>query len=185
MKATTPLYTPADRDRLRRFISLHEARLSREAEALALLSARVEGGRGVEPENMPSDRVTMHSQVRMQDADSGRLYIQTVALPSEREPDGSHSLLRSYPALALLGARVGDDVVWRSAGRLHRARIAELLFQPEASARRARSGVAPELKSSRELPRAVGERLAIRERLPPALPPGRAREPIGSKEMQT
>ena len=135
-----------DRDRVRRFISLHEARLAREEEALALLSARLERGQLIDAVDLPSDVVTLHSQVRMRDADSGRLYVTTVTLPMEGKSTRAASLLRAYPRVALLGARVGDDIVWRSAGRLRRARIEQILFQPESSARRASS------KPQRSLP---------------------------------
>jgi regulator of nucleoside diphosphate kinase len=128
-----------DRDRVRRFISLHEARLAREEEALALLSARLERGHLADAGDFPPDVVTLDSQVRMRDADSGRLYLTTVTLSRDGKCCTGASLLRGYPRLALLGARVGDDIVWRSAGRLRRARIEQLLFQPESSALRAGS----------------------------------------------
>lgn len=125
-----------DRDRIRRFISLNEARLAREEEALAILSTRLERGDLLETLEFPPDVVTLDTQVRLRDADSGRLYVTTVTLPREGKSLGAASLLRAYPRIALLGARVGDDVVWRSAGRLRRARIEEILFQPESAARR-------------------------------------------------
>jgi regulator of nucleoside diphosphate kinase len=133
-----PLFNRADRDRVRRFISLHEARIAREEEALALLSAKLERGRLVEAEAFPADVVTMHSQVRMRDTDSGRAFVTTVTFPQEGK---SRSLLRAYPKIALLGSRVGGDIVWRSAGRLRHARIEQMLFQPESSVQpdRARS----------------------------------------------
>ena len=121
-----------DRDRVRRFISLHEARLAREEEALALLSAKLERGQLIEAADCPADVVTMHSQVRMRDADSGRVYVTTVTLPQEGKAAGGASLLRTYPRIALLGARVGDDIVWRSGGRLRRARIEQVLAPPES-----------------------------------------------------
>lgn len=128
-----------DRDLVRRFISLHEARLAREEEALALLSANLDRGRLVEAREFPSDVVTLHSRVRMRDADSGRVYVTTVSLPPQEKAGRGDYWLKTYPKLALLGSRVGDDIVWRSAGHLRRARIEQVLFQPESSARRARS----------------------------------------------
>ena len=125
-----------DHDRVRRFILLNEARLAREEEALALMSARLEHGRLMEAGDFPANVVTLHSQVRMRDADSGRTYVTTVSLPRDGEVGTGASLLRAYAKIALLGACVGDDIVWRSAGRLRRARIEQILFQPEASARR-------------------------------------------------
>jgi regulator of nucleoside diphosphate kinase len=133
LPSTTLLFTPKDQDRLRRFISVHEARLAREAEALALLTARVESGLIVDAEEVPPDLVTMNSQVQLQDTDSGRIYVTTVVLPPER-PSNDGSLSLAYPNAALLGARVGDKIVWRSAGRLYCARIEALLFQPNSQA---------------------------------------------------
>jgi hypothetical protein len=72
----------------------------------------------------------------MRDADSGRTYVTTVSLPRDGEVGSGASLLRAYAKIALLGACVGDDIVWRSAGRLRRARIEQILFQPESSTRR-------------------------------------------------
>jgi regulator of nucleoside diphosphate kinase len=138
LPSTTLLFTPQDQDRLRRFISVHEARLAREAESLALLTARVESGQIVEAEGVPPDVVTMNSQVRLQDTDSGRFYVTTVALLPERQSDGG-SLSHAYPSAALLGARVGDEIVWRCAGRLYCARIEEVLFQPKSHARPVRN----------------------------------------------
>lgn len=125
-----------DRDRVRRFILLNEARLAREEEALALLSARIERCRLLEAGEFPANVVTLDSQVRMRDADSRRSYLTTVSLPRDGEVRGGASLLRAYAKIVLLGACVGDDIVWRSAGRLRRARIEQLIFQPESSSRR-------------------------------------------------
>jgi regulator of nucleoside diphosphate kinase len=132
IKSKVPLFDRAVRDRLRRWISLHEARLAREDEALALLSARLERGQTFERDLVPPGVVTLDSRVRLRDADSGRCYVTTVTLPLGQN-EGCHGpLLRHFPKLALLGARVGDDIVWRSAGRLRRARIERLLPQPES-----------------------------------------------------
>jgi regulator of nucleoside diphosphate kinase len=99
------------------------------------MSARAERGHLIEGDDVPDDVVTMHSKVRMRDVDSGRVYVTTVTLPAGRGTCVGSSLLRAYPKIALLGARVGDDIVWRFAGRLRHARIEQLLFQPESSAR--------------------------------------------------
>jgi regulator of nucleoside diphosphate kinase len=161
------LFTSQDQERLRRFISLHEARLAREAEALALLNARVESARIVDAEDVPPDLVTMYSQVRLKDADSGRFYVTTVALPPNGEPRGG-SLSLAYPSAALLGARVGEEIVWRSAGRLQCARIEALLFQPSSPSRHVRSQV--------QHASGAHSRIRMNARSPVAISPRRASE---------
>jgi regulator of nucleoside diphosphate kinase len=129
LKSTTALLTRADQDRLRRFISVHEARLAREEEALALLSSRVESAQIVDPRDVPGDLVTMHSQLRVRDPDTGRSHVITVTLPMEH---GSDSFQRAFTIAAVLGARAGDDMVWRYTGGIRRACIQEVFFQPES-----------------------------------------------------
>ena len=138
MKSTSALLSRADRDRIRRFITLHEARLVREQEVLALLSARVERARIAEDSEVPHDVVTMYSQVRLRDDDSGRPFICTAALPPDEQIETNDSLWRAYPFATLLGARAGEDIEWPCAGGLRRAHVEQVLFQPEVSARQPR-----------------------------------------------
>ena len=125
MQATTQVVSRADHDRLRRLIQLNEARLAREAEAFAALEESMETARIVEPDEVPADVVTLHSQVRLRETDSGRVFLIVVALPGDGRDDGSFWL--TYATAALLGAREGDDLVWRGAEGLRRARIEQVL----------------------------------------------------------
>lgn len=127
MQTTTPLLSRTDRDRLRRFISLHEARLAREAAAFAALERSVETARIVDPDEVPPDVVTMYRQVRLRDIDSGRDFIISVAHQPDVEVEDNGSVWRIYATAALLGAREGEDIVWQSADGLCRARVEEVL----------------------------------------------------------
>jgi regulator of nucleoside diphosphate kinase len=150
------VFTSEDHNRLRQFISAQEARLAREGEALAQLSRRVDEGEVVSVDEVASDLVTMYSQIRVQDVDDGRSFVLTVALPPERHFHRERTLPHAYPAVELIGARVGDELEWLSAGQQRRARVEEILFQPEASARHSRRH-APQAvdakRSSASLPR--------------------------------
>jgi transcription elongation GreA/GreB family factor len=79
------VFTAADQDRLRQFISAQQARLARESDALELFRRRVEEGEVVSSDQVSSDVVTLYSQVRVQDVDNGRSFVLTVALPSGLE----------------------------------------------------------------------------------------------------
>lgn len=133
-----PVLSSMDTDRLRRFICVHEARLAREAEAIAALEQSVEAARIVESDEVPGDVVTLYSEVRLREADSGRAFIVTVALPVDGGSKGNASFWRTYVTAALIGAREGDDIVWRSADGLCRARVEQVLSQPQPSAREVR-----------------------------------------------
>jgi regulator of nucleoside diphosphate kinase len=138
VKSTRAILSRADRDRLRRFISAHELRLTRERDALTLLNARVNDAQIVDSHDVPSDRVTMHSQVRLHDYQSGRSVITTVTLPLDAQIEADAPLQRAYAMARLLGGRVGDETALPRSEGQRRARIDEVLFQPEGTARRAR-----------------------------------------------
>src|SRR5690242_3859795 len=104
VKSRAALLNRADHDRLSQFITLHEAQIADEREALARLSARVQSVRVVEADEVPHDMVTMYSQVRLRDLDTQRSFIITAALP---EVKPTALLARAYPLVALLGSRVG------------------------------------------------------------------------------
>jgi len=144
-----PLLSRTERDRLRRFICLHEARLAREAEAFAALEESVENAHIVESDEMPCDVVTLYSRVRLRETDTGRTFIITVALPAEAESSSNASFWRTYATAALLGAREGDEIVWRCADGLCRARIEEVLVPPQPSTWGLRVRTSYELSSAR------------------------------------
>ncbi len=136
MQSRASVLSRADRDRLLQFITLHEAQIADEREALARLSARVKSMHVVEADEVPHDMVTMYSQIRLRDLDTQRSFIITATLP---EVKPTVLLARAYPLGALLGARVGDEIVWGRGDRQHRVRVEEVLFQPESSARQLRA----------------------------------------------
>lgn len=133
MQSITPLLSRADRECLRRFICVHEARLAREAAAIAALEENVETARSVEAGELPAGVVTLYSQVRLQDMDTGRVFIITVA-PPPAQSVGNAPFWRTYAMAALLGAHEGDEVVWRCVDGLCRARVEQVLSRSRASA---------------------------------------------------
>lgn len=85
---------------------------------LRWLDARIGGAILVEIPSQPSDRVAFGCSVEVEDADGHRARYRIVG---EDEADGAHGLISwvSPLARALIGARVGDAVVWkRPAGDL-------------------------------------------------------------------
>jgi regulator of nucleoside diphosphate kinase len=156
MESTRAVFTGADRDRLRRFISAHEQRLSREQEALARLRARVESAHVVDAQDVPPERVTLHSQIRLQDYERRRDVITTLTLPTDVQVEMDAPLLRTYPTASLLGAREGDDTVLPALEGYRHGRIDKVLFQPEGAGRRARKKAQHQgVQSSNTKPRAT------------------------------
>jgi regulator of nucleoside diphosphate kinase len=124
-----------DRVRLRRFIVAWEDRLTRDRKQIATLRARLRAAVAVPPGEVPPTVVTMNTQVRVRDLDSGRAFVWTVILPADDEVAVTAGSPFSWCGATLLGAREGDELQWESSRGLRRVRIEAVLFQPEARPR--------------------------------------------------
>lgn len=111
-----------------RLSHLREGQLPPElAEALDTLDT-------VPPREIPSDVVTMYSQVIVEDLASRKRQKLTLCYPADAEPHMGFISVLSPVGASLLGQRLGSTVRWRTPnGEECAADIVELLFQPEAS----------------------------------------------------
>ena len=81
----------------------------------------------------PSGLVTMNSQVRLTDLDTGESMVYTLVFPHEADyTEGRISILAPI-GTALLGFQVGDVVEWPMPAGTRKLRIEEVLYQPEAA----------------------------------------------------
>lgn len=87
----------------------------------------------VDPSAIPHDVVTMNSQVRIEDLETGRENVYKLVFPSEASiPENKLSILAPI-GTALLGSRAGGMVDWRVPAGRRTMRIKEVLYQPEAA----------------------------------------------------
>ena len=132
--------TEADYQHLRRLI---DARLSAGADAEHLQELEQELDRAEvlgEGQLVPPDVITMGSQVRLLDLDSGEIREYRLVFPSNTRVENALSVLAPI-GTAILGYRVGSVITWKVPRGLRRLRVLEVLFQPEAAA--VRSGEVP------------------------------------------
>jgi len=79
--------------------------------------------------------ITMDSRFAVTDARNGNTFDYTLVFPEQQsERQGKLSVL-SPMGMVLLGARVGDEVVWTSAAGPEIATIKKLFYQPESASR--------------------------------------------------
>ena len=77
--------------------------------------------------------VTMNSQVRIEDVDTGVENVYTLVFPSDASiPEKKISILAPI-GTALLGARVGSTINWPVPAGRRTVRIKDVLYQPEAA----------------------------------------------------
>lgn len=124
--------TDDDYEKLRRLVAGRRGRDHRDLENLDMLEQELDRAEIVEPGTMPRDVVTMNSEVRLRDLDSGDEKVYRLVFPSQTRPDNSISVLAPI-GTAMLGYRVGDVIEWRVPKGVRRLKVLEVVYQPEAA----------------------------------------------------
>jgi regulator of nucleoside diphosphate kinase len=83
---------------------------------------------------VPTQIVTMYTMVLLESGDGGGRRRLTLCYPDDADPAAGFVSVLSPVGSALIGLPVGGMASWRTPdGQRVQARIAEILFQPEAS----------------------------------------------------
>jgi regulator of nucleoside diphosphate kinase len=124
--------TETDFERLRRLVDGRRGGNLSDFEYLDTLEQELDRAEIVEPHAIPRDVITMNSEVRLQDLDSGEEKVYRLVFPGPFRGDNSVSILAPI-GTALLGYRTGDVIEWRVPKGIRRLKILEVLYQPEAA----------------------------------------------------
>ena len=124
--------TDADFERLRRLIAGRRGANSVDQEYLDILEQELDRAEIVQPDAIPQDVVTMDSEVRLRDLESGEVRVYRLVFPSQRRTDNSISVLAPI-GTAMLGYRVGDVIEWRVPKGIRRLKVLDVIYQPEAA----------------------------------------------------
>lgn len=124
--------TEADFEKLHRLVEGRRSGTGPNAGYLDVLEQELDRADVVEAESIPRDVVTMNSEVRLQDLDSGDAKVYTLVFPSQARTENSISILAPI-GTAMLGYRVGDVIEWRVPKGIRRLKVLDVLYQPEAA----------------------------------------------------
>ncbi|MGH8093160.1 MAG: nucleoside diphosphate kinase regulator [Chthoniobacterales bacterium] len=91
----------------------------------------------VNPNQIPSDVITMNSRVLLHDLDTGERLVFTLVLPAAADSNGKKLSVLAPLGTAMLGHRVGDEFKWRVPSGFRRLKVTRVDFQPEAMLRNA------------------------------------------------
>ena len=105
----------------------------RDRSDLAELAAELSRATIVDASGIPSSLVTMHSQVRLKDVDTGEKMVFTLVYPDEANIEAGKISVISPIGTAILGYAAGDEIAWKVPAGKRRIKIEEVLFQPEAA----------------------------------------------------
>jgi regulator of nucleoside diphosphate kinase len=74
----------------------------------------------------------MNSEVQATFLDTDQSIVLTLVFPAEAAPAQGRVSVLAPVGLALLGARLGDEVTWPTPGGPRRFRVDQIRYQPEA-----------------------------------------------------
>lgn len=121
--------TKPDIDRLRSLIS----GMKSTRDDLGNLQAELDNCQVVEPEQIPGDVITMNSQAKLLNLESGEEMVFTLVFPENASIEHDRISVVAPIGTAMLGQREGDEFEWEvPAGRI-RLKAVKVMYQPEAS----------------------------------------------------
>jgi regulator of nucleoside diphosphate kinase len=105
----------------------------RGSDYLKQLAGEIEKASVVEPNQIPSDVITLNSTARLIDRATKEEMVYTLVFPEDADSaQGKISILAPI-GTAMLGYKVGDTFEWDTPGGKRIIHVKEILYQPEAS----------------------------------------------------
>jgi regulator of nucleoside diphosphate kinase len=123
--------TDADYARLRGLIARRRGGHPLDDEYLDILEQELDRAEVVDRDAIPRNVVTMNSEVRLKDLDSGETRVYRLIFPADTRTENSISVLAPV-GTAMLGYRVGSVIKWRVPKGIRRLKVLEVISQPEA-----------------------------------------------------
>jgi regulator of nucleoside diphosphate kinase len=125
--------TQGDMEKLMALLGSRLKVRTRDQEHMEMLAQELDRAEIVRSSDIPSDTVTMHSQVLVRDLDTGGESSYILVFPSDADiAKGKISILAPI-ATALLGYREGEEIEWPTPGGRRRLNVIQVLYQPEAA----------------------------------------------------
>ena len=124
--------TKIDFEELCRLVESRRAGRSSDRQYLDTLEQELDRAEIVEPHALPGDVVTMNSEVRLKDLDSGEVKVYRLVFPSQARTENTVSVLAPI-GTAMLGYRAGDVIEWRVPKGIRRLEVLDVVYQPEAA----------------------------------------------------
>jgi regulator of nucleoside diphosphate kinase len=125
--------TTKDAEKLRKL--MREAYHSdyRGSDYLKKLAGEIEKASVVQPDQMPSNVITLNSTARLVDQETTEEMVYTLVFPEDADPSQGKISILAPIGTAMLGYKTGDTFEWDTPGGKRIIRVQEILYQPEAS----------------------------------------------------
>ncbi|HKP82112.1 MAG TPA: nucleoside diphosphate kinase regulator [Pyrinomonadaceae bacterium] len=87
----------------------------------------------VDPEDVPSDVITMRSKVRLKDLITGEEMVYSLVFPTEANLDEGKISVLAPIGTAMLGYSRGDVIEWAVPSGVRKLKVEKVLYQPESA----------------------------------------------------
>lgn len=124
--------TATDLARLRRLVNGQKSFPRSDSDSLHKLEQELDRAEIVDAADAPHDLITMNSEVRLKDLDTGHERIYRLIFPTQERRANGVSILAPI-GTAILGYRVGDVIEWKVPRGLRRFQVLEVVYQPESA----------------------------------------------------
>lgn len=134
MSQKTLSFTESDLAKLRKLVAKErEAGKTADEKYLAALESELDKGKVVKSEDIPSDIITMNSEVHLRDLKTQEERVYRLVFPEYADASlGKVSILAPI-GTALLGYGVGDVIEWEVPAGVSKLEVIKILYQPEAA----------------------------------------------------
>ncbi|MDD2233995.1 MAG: nucleoside diphosphate kinase regulator [Desulfitobacteriaceae bacterium] len=130
----TIIITLLDRERILKLINQEkEFGKAKNKEYLKSLEQELNRATILSSEGIPSDVVTMNSQLLLEDLDTGEEMEYSLVYPEDSELLENKISVLAPIGTAILGYREGDIIDWKVPSGIVKLKIKKILYQPEST----------------------------------------------------
>ncbi|NLL14665.1 MAG: nucleoside diphosphate kinase regulator [Fibrobacter sp.] len=134
MPADKPIYvTENDMRKLRALVQSSRGSRKINEKSLQILETELNKAKVVRSEEIPSDVITMHSEVQLLDLDSNEETTYRIVYPNQADIDKGFVSILAPIGTALLGYSVGDIIEWSVPAGTAKWKVMKISYQPESA----------------------------------------------------
>jgi regulator of nucleoside diphosphate kinase len=133
MKRRAIYITDFDMKRLRKLLERTKIQNEKDRSYLESLEEELDRAKVVASKDVPPNVVTMNSEVRVTDLDTGDEITWRLVFPGDADYQQGRISILAPVGTAIIGFREGDTVEWNVPSGMRRLRIKKVVYQPEAA----------------------------------------------------
>lgn len=125
--------TENDMRKLRALVKSLKESLKKDEKYVQLLEAELNRAKVVKPAEIPSDVITMHSEVHLRDMNTKEETTYRIVYPYQADADKGYVSILAPIGTALLGYSEGDIIEWKVPAGIAKWKVIKVIYQPEAA----------------------------------------------------